>query len=391
MKYSIIRVVFEFPPIIGGSVTHITELATKIDPYLNKQLIIAPDFIGGKKFDQNYPIEVIRLPYVKILSFRDFMIPSPILFFYAHIVVKKIKLLLKARYPIDVIHVHGSMLGTFIQLYLNLYRLKIPVIVMQHGYGVQNSIGHRISRRITYFLLTLFSPSYILYLDDGNEFESFIKEINKINIPLEIVYHGIDSNYFAPIEYIEENSYFIILFPHRPDNMKKPELALKIFSQFLSKIPTKNAKLIMLAADDQKNLKDLSKKLNVETNIEFLPKQNIKDVLKYINISNVVIGTSLESNMNRAIQESMACGKPVVVFNSGGTNRLIKHMENGLLINPDDENDFVENLFMLYRTPNLGLKLGINARFTIIKERNWERRIIKELKVYQSVMNGGKS
>lgn len=387
MKYSIVRVVFEFPPIIGGSVTHITELATKIDPSLNKQLIIAPDFVDGSKFDQDYPIKVIRLPYVKFLSFKDFMIPSPILFFYAHAVVRKVKLLLNENYPIDILHVHGPMLGTFIKFYLNLYRLKIPIVVMQHGYGVQNNIGQKISRTITYSLLTLFPPSYILCLDDGTEFENFIEKIKKRNIPLEIVYHGIDSNYFVPVECGEESVYFTILFPHRPDDMKKPKLAIKTFSKFLSNISSKNAKLIMLAADNQKNLKNLSKTLKIEKYIEFLPKQNIEGVRKYINISNVVIGMSLESNMNRAIQEPMSCGKPVVVFNSGGTSRLIKHMENGLLISSGDVDDFAEKLNLLYETPELRLKLGNNARATIINERNWESRIIKELRVYQSVLS----
>jgi glycosyltransferase involved in cell wall biosynthesis len=43
----------------------------------------------------------------------------------------------------------------------------------------------------------------------------------------------------------------------------------------------------------------------------------------------------------------MACGKPVVVFDRGGTNKLIKHMENRLLVKPGDIDDFAEKLKVL--------------------------------------------
>mgnify|MGYP000932911492 FL=1 len=171
MTYSIVRVVFEFPPIVGGSVTHIVELTKQINSNLKQQIIIAPDFIGGKELDCNFPIRVIRLPYLKLLSFGDFLIPSPILFFYAHSAVKEIKGLLKKGQTIDIIHVHGSMLGSFIKMYCKIYNLKTPVIIMQHGYGVKNSIGHEISRKITSALMKIFPPSYFLFLDDGNETE----------------------------------------------------------------------------------------------------------------------------------------------------------------------------------------------------------------------------
>jgi len=61
-RISVIRVVFEFYPIKGGSVTHILELSKHVDPYIESQVIIAPDF--GKEckdFDASYPIPIIRV------------------------------------------------------------------------------------------------------------------------------------------------------------------------------------------------------------------------------------------------------------------------------------------------------------------------------------------
>ncbi|WP_394326085.1 glycosyltransferase [Methanosarcina horonobensis] len=36
--------------------------------------------------------------------------------------------------------------------------------------------------------------------------------------------------------------------------------------------------------------------------------------------------------MNRSVQEAMSCEKAVIAFDSGGTGKLIKHMENGILV-----------------------------------------------------------
>ena len=83
----------------------------------------------------------------------------------------------------------------------------------------------------------------------------------------------------------------------------------------------------------------------------------------------------------------MACEKPVVVFNNNGNmSNLINNMENGILIDSGNIDDFVESLLLLYHNPNLRSKIGINARKMILENRSWERRIKKELSVYQDTV-----
>ena len=45
----------------------------------------------------------------------------------------------------------------------------------------------------------------------------------------------------------------------------------------------------------------------------------------------------------------MSCEKPVIVFNSGRTSDLLKHMKNGILIDNNDLSDFVEKLKLLQK------------------------------------------
>ena len=66
----------------------------------------------------------------------------------------------------------------------------------------------------------------------------------------------------------------------------------------------------------------------------------------------------------KAIQY-MAFGLPTVATNVGTTSRIIRNMDNGILVKEDDE--WIKSLEMLIKNPDIRKKLGENARKTVIK------------------------
>ena len=62
-------------------------------------------------------------------------------------------------------------------------------------------------------------------------------------------------------------------------------------------------------------------------------------------------------------------------------------MENGILVEPGDTDGFADALALLYHNPNLRDELGRKARETIIEKRSWDKRIKKELSVYEQVLS----
>ena len=244
-------------------------------------------------------------------------------------------------------------------------------------------------------LSKLFKPNHALVLDDGSMAPEKFKKLWGDRVT--IVDHGIDVNIFKPREKKGDllkklglkESDFIILSTSSLIPVKNIDLAIESFEIFLKKTKKNNAYLIIAGEGHLKDqLVKLAKEYSLEKNIKFIGEISIDIILEYLSISDVVVATSLYSNMNRSTQEAMACGKPVVVFDSGGTNKLIKHMENGLLVKPGDIADFAEKLKVLYEKPELREQLGRNARETIIKERSWDTRIKKELEVYEKVLRG---
>ncbi len=387
-KYSIVRVVFEYPPIIGGSVSHILELSRAIDSHLDKQTIIAPDFPGSASYDHTISTRIIRIRYPRSLSFMDFRLPAPVLLFYARRVAARVRGMLKVGEKIDLVHVHGSMLGALLVFFFKLYGLRIPILVMQHGFGVDRSVGHRLSGLATSLLLWFFRPARFLLLDDGTRIDRIALRLKRRGIPYDVVFHGIDTDFFHPRPdpepYIQD---LVFLFPHRPENVKRPDLALDILNYYGQIAPHQPATMRFLFESKKDLLAKKAAHYHIEDQVVYAGCKSAEGVRSELWSCSTVIGTSLESNMNRAIQEAMACELPVIAFDSGGTSRLLQNQRNGILVPALDIKTFAEGLSLIGNDPDLAKRLGKEARRTIVETRNWRTRIERELNAYTKILS----
>lgn len=385
-EISLVRVVFTFYPRVGGSITHTMELSKKVNPYLKNQIIIAPDFGDDcKEFDEKFEVPIIRVKYYSIKkTFGIPVVPLTNLLYRINVYFQ----LKKMKRP-DLIHAHGisaTALGTIIGKMLN-----IPTVGMLHGSSRAYS---KMAGSYESLLAKLFKPSHALVLDDGSMAPEKFKKIWGDRVT--IVHHGIDTNVFKPMEKNNEllkklglkEPELIVLSTSSLIPVKNIDLTIKSFEIFLNTVNDKNVCLLISGEGALKNqLIELVESFSIRGATKFLGEIPSDIIPDYLSISDIVVATSLYSNMNRSVQEAMACGKPVVVFNSGRTNKLIRHMENGLLAKSGDINDFAEKLKLVYENQDLRDKLGKNARETIMRERSWETRIEKELEVYEKVLS----
>ncbi|KKG29099.1 hypothetical protein DU52_01535 [Methanosarcina mazei] len=382
-KYSVLRIVWEFPPKIGGSVTHISELTKQIDPYLRKQIVFAPYIEGCEIFDKSFPVPIIRQ---KVPKYCNFEVPIIRDTFYSLYVIKTVLHIIKEN-NINIVHFHSPLLASYFIPHIRAYDKNVKIVVMAHGWPGKKDRKFGVSYYFGNKLIPLFPPDRYLILNDGSQIYELQSISDKKGVPWDIVYHGIDTNFFKPDESLISSKSFNILFPHRPVTIKRPDIAINIIKKFLSKINDSNVSLIYLGANHSEELIKLARNEGIENNVQFLTELSGNELINCINNSSVVIGTSLNSNNGRAIQEAMACEKPVVVFNNNGNmSNLIENMKNGILIDSGDIDGFVESLVLLYNEPYLRHKIGTNARETIIQNRSWERRIKKELSVYQDIV-----
>ena len=78
----------------------------------------------------------------------------------------------------------------------------------------------------------------------------------------------------------------------------------------------------------------------------------------------------------------MALGIPTVATNIGNVSSIIKHMENGVLVN--NNNEWLDFFVKLIDSPELRKKLGIAGRKTVIDSYSTEILTNEYLKVLKS-------
>ncbi len=105
--------------------------------------------------------------------------------------------------------------------------------------------------------------------------------------------------------------------------------------------------------------------------------------------ADVTVLPSLQENLPNSIMESMACGTPVVAFNTSGIPQLVEHNVTGYLATPGDSADLAAGLGNLLSDDTRRARFGQAARLKI--ERDFDTPLItqKTLSLYEHLLNGG--
>jgi glycosyltransferase involved in cell wall biosynthesis len=120
----------------------------------------------------------------------------------------------------------------------------------------------------------------------------------------------------------------------------------------------------------REEVNDLIKSNNIEKYIYIIGQHdNIQEIY---GISDIVVFpfVTLFSVMDTPLSllEAMAVGKPVIASNVGSFGEVISHLENGLLIEPNNEFELAEAIINLLEKPILCKKISDNALNTITEK-----------------------
>jgi glycosyltransferase involved in cell wall biosynthesis len=124
--------------------------------------------------------------------------------------------------------------------------------------------------------------------------------------------------------------------------------------------------------------------LGLEENVTFLGSRD--DVPEILRDSDVFVRPSLTEGMPLAVLEAMACGLPVIATAVGGTGEVIRHLQNGMLVQPCDHAGLVKALIDIALDDRLRHRLGENARRSVEEDYSWERVIEANLDIYDEVL-----
>ncbi|WP_396601571.1 glycosyltransferase family 4 protein [Algibacter sp. R77976] len=230
--------------------------------------------------------------------------------------------------------------------------LKLKYIPILHGGNLPERLktAPKLSKYIFKNAFVNVAPS--LYMKSNFEALGYN---NIINIPNSI---ELENYTFKERNFDSVNLLWVRSF----SEIYNPLLAIKV----LKALKEKNikAKLCMVGPDSNGGLqeaRDFAKKLNVD--VRFTGKLSKQEWAKLSEDYNIFINTTNFDNMPVSVIEAMALGLPVVSTNVGGIPFLIDNKVNGLLVNPNSINEFLD---------------AINS---LIKDQTKTNKIIKQARV----------
>lgn len=91
-------------------------------------------------------------------------------------------------------------------------------------------------------------------------------------------------------------------------------------------------------------------------------------------------------NLPLVLQESMACGTPMVSFDIGGVPDLVRHMVTGYLAKPEDAKDFCKGIVMLLEDEQLRQTMSANCRTIALAEYSLELQAKRYIELYKKIL-----
>ena len=129
------------------------------------------------------------------------------------------------------------------------------------------------------------------------------------------------------------------------------------------------------------SLKNLARKLNVESRVHFLGYR--ADVVALNKAADISLLPSLQEGLPVALMEAMACGCPVVCSKIRGNTDLIENEKNGLLFAAKSECDLSLQLHKLVVDEELRRKFVVES-FDVIKKFSMRNVLVDMEKIYGS-------
>ena len=232
--------------------------------------------------------------------------------------------------------------------------------------------------------LTLVSPSH--WLAQCAHSSSLFQ-----NLRVEVIPHGLDTQKYRPI-----NQHFarealnlpqdkkLILFGaiEATSDRNKGFHLLQPALQELSKSGWKDdLEVVIFGASQPDNPPDLGLKTHYLGHLH----DDISLATVY-SAADVMLVPSLQESFGQTASESLACGTPVVAFNSTGLKDIVDHQQNGYLAKPYEVEDFAKGITWVLENEQRLHKLSFYARKKAEQEFTLELQARRYSVLFQEIL-----
>jgi glycosyltransferase involved in cell wall biosynthesis len=357
---------------IGGGESHLLSLVENMDRTRFDPVVLS--FTDGPMVER---LNILGVKTTIIHTVKPFDISK----------WKKVKEWIRSE-KIDLIHAHGTRANS--NVLWAARSLGIPVVYTIHGWSFhddQNPVVKKIRVLGEKYLTSKSSLNISVSHSNKETGHKYFNGFRSV-----VVNNGINTNVFNAEQNfknirqelnIPQNAK-LVLFLARFTHQKQPIALLKAFIEAAKK--DENLFLLMVGDGEQKQEAiQLFETSEFKNRIILLPfRQDVPDILA---AADIFVLASLWEGLPIALLEAMAMGKAIIASKVDGTREILRHKENGFLIETDNlQQNLTGSLLELSSNNQLRSELQKNARETV-KDRFNAADMTRQIeKIYEQVL-----
>lgn len=303
---------------------------------------------------------------------------------------------------IDIIHAHSPILCGFPGLSV-AREMRIPFFYEIRALWEDAAVDQEKARegdlryKITRYLETnlINRADGVITICDGIKRELIKRDIKEQKI--HVIPNGVDTQKFIPIDRnyqlikklsVEDKK--IIGFIGSFYKFEGLPVLLKSIKTILNNC--KNVVFLIVGSGrEEASLKNLAKELGVSDKIIFTGRVDHNSIMSYYSIIDVLVYPRLNRRITNLVTplkplEAMSMGKVVLASDVGGLKELVEDGETGVLFKSEDANDLASKCLYLLSEVDVREKISLNARQSMISDRDWSRIIPRYEEIYQKMI-----
>jgi glycosyltransferase involved in cell wall biosynthesis len=204
--------------------------------------------------------------------------------------------------------------------------------------------------------------------------------------PIEHIPNGIDTNLYQPLD-VEESRSALGIQAHKKvlifgaANLDDPRKGFDLLVATLLGIPdTLRSEIVLLIFGSGGG--DIAQAVGMTTiNLGYITSDQQKAIA--YSAADLFIFPTRADNLPIVLQESMACGTPIVSFNVGGVPELVRPGVTGYLAKPEDCNDFRNGILELLEDEELRHEMALNCRKIAVQEYSLDLQAKRYIDLYK--------
>ncbi|MDO5678929.1 MAG: glycosyltransferase family 4 protein [Pelistega sp.] len=298
--------------------------------------------------------------------------------------IKQIRALLK-RERYDIVHVNGSADHRHLVLACLGLKHRPKIVFTKHNDHRLKSFGNRMRALGTDSVIAV--SQYVLSLFQGTAYQG---------IPIRVVYHGVDTDYFAPCQDQSfrdqqrqslvgpEHAKLILIGSSGGTDYEKGWLEMVEAVSLLPQEQRQQCRIIV--AGDYPDPQKIQVLVDLGMQESVIFPGLLDDVRPLLLACDIGFVLSHKEALSFACRESMALGLPTIVSDAGGLPENIRHQDNGWIVPVKNPQALAQLLETILPNHLLRQETGQAARKTAENEFNLRLFTQNTLLCYDEVL-----